>query len=153
MPTLTVLTDPHPSLRTPAQPVAVVDEAVRGLLGDMLETMYAERGIGLAAPQVGQAVRCIVMDLGPPGRRVPYLCVNPTIVKRRGLRRSEEGCLSIPGETRLRERAEQVEMTALDEHGVPFRLKASGLLAACIQHEIDHLDGRLFTDPLEPTLP
>lgn len=151
MSVLTILTDPHPVLRTPAQPVVEVDEHVRQLLDDMIETMHAAGGIGLAAPQVGHSLRCMVMDLGTAARPQIYRCVNPRITKRSGERVGEEGCLSVPGQRRSRPRAARIEMQALDEHGTPFRLKADGLLAVCIQHEIDHLDGTLFTDGLATT--
>lgn len=142
-----ILTHPDPRLRETAVPVATVDDDVRTLLADLFDTLYDSGGIGLAATQVGVARRIVVIDLGSPGHRQPYACINPTILKAKGAVRSQEGCLSVPGQTTTVPRAKSVEVSFLDAQGRPCKLRAQGLLAACFQHEIDHLDGRLLIDP------
>lgn len=145
---LTILEYPDPRLRTRAEPVAKVDDAVRRLIDDMLETMYAAPGIGLAATQVNVHKRLLVIDVSED-RNQPLVFINPEIVERQGSVQAEEGCLSVPKvfET-LAERAERVVVRALDRDGKPFEREADGLLAICLQHEIDHLDGKLFVDYL-----
>lgn len=145
---LTILEYPDPRLRTRAEPVARVDDALRRLIDDMFETMYAAPGIGLAATQVNVHKRLLVIDLSEDKNR-PMVFINPEIVERQGSVQAEEGCLSVPKifET-LAERSERVVVRALDRDGKPFELEADGLLAICIQHEIDHLDGKLFVDYL-----
>ncbi|HEX5648834.1 MAG TPA: peptide deformylase [Steroidobacteraceae bacterium] len=145
---LTILEYPDPRLRTKAQPVEAVDDSIRTLVEDMLETMYEAKGIGLAATQVNVHQRVLVTDVSPD-RTAPRVFVNPQIIEREGSTEAEEGCLSVPGifDT-LRARAEKIRVRALDRDGVPFELEADGLLAVCIQHEIDHLDGKLFVDYL-----
>jgi peptide deformylase len=146
---LTILQFPDPRLRKVARPVETVDDSVRTLADDMLETMYASRGIGLAATQVNRDVRVLVLDLSE-GRDQPHVFINPEIVARDGTQVCEEGCLSVPGEYAEVERAERIRVAALDRDGEPFELDADGLLAVCIQHEIDHLDGKVFVDYLSP---
>lgn len=149
MATLPILEFPDPRLRTVARPVEAVTEAVRGLAEDMLETMYTARGIGLAATQVNRPQRLFVLDLSE-ARDEPQVFINPEIVERRGTQVCEEGCLSVPDVYAEVERAEHIRVRALDVRGEPFELDADGLLAVCIQHEIDHLDGKVFIDYLSP---
>ena len=144
---LTILHYPDPRLRIKAEPVAAVTDAHRRLIADMLETMYAAPGIGLAATQVGVAERLIVLDVSDEGDQ-PQAFFNPEILAREGKEVMEEGCLSVPGVFEEVERAERIRLRALDRHGKPVEFDADGLLAVCIQHEIDHLDGRLFVDYL-----
>ena len=146
---LTILQFPDPRLRTVARPAAEVDDSLRQLADDMLETMYAASGIGLAATQVDHHVRMLVMDVSE-SRDEPKVLINPEIVDRSGSQVCEEGCLSVPGEYAEVERAEAVRVRALDRDGKPFELDADGLMAVCIQHEIDHLDGKVFVDYLKP---
>lgn len=146
---LTILRFPDPRLRKVARPVDEVDDSVRRLADDMLETMYAARGIGLAATQVNRDLRVLVMDLSEQ-RDQPRVLINPEIVERTGAQVCEEGCLSVPGEYAEVERAEQIRVRALDRDGEAYEIDADGLLAVCIQHEIDHLDGKVFVDYLSP---
>jgi peptide deformylase len=140
---------PDPILKRAARPVEKVDAAVRRLLDDMAETMYAAEGVGLAAPQVAELRRCIVIDTSPrqEGQKLIHL-VNPEIVKTEGTTTYNEGCLSIPGEAEEVERAAKVWVRALDYSGKPFELECEGLLAIAAQHEIDHLQGVVFVDHL-----
>ena len=140
---------PDPVLKKVARPVDRVDDSIRRLLDDMAETMYAADGVGLAAPQVAEPVRCIVIDTSPrqEGQRLIHL-VNPEIVKLEGVTTYTEGCLSIPGEAEDVERAAKVWVRALDRSGAPFELECEGLLAIAVQHETDHLDGTVFVDHL-----
>lgn len=147
MPVLNVRRYGDPILRQKAQPVEAVTPEIRQTLADMLETMYHQVGIGLAAPQVGIGLRIILVDDGPRGPRV---LINPVIVEQRGVVRGEEGCLSIPGFFGEVERSEWVRVEALDAEGLPLVLEAKGLQARVIQHEMDHLDGVLFIDHLPP---
>lgn len=144
---LDILQYPDARLRHVATPVDTVDGRIRVLIDDMLETMYAASGIGLAATQVGADERVAVIDVSPD-HDTPRVFVNPEIVEREGEQESEEGCLSIPGVHDRVQRAAWVRVRALDHLGEPFEIEADGLLAVCIQHEIDHLDGRLFIDYL-----
>jgi peptide deformylase len=146
---LTILEFPDPRLRTRATPVAVVDEGIRRLIDDMFETMYAAPGIGLAATQVDVHQRLVVVDVSPE-KSAPLVLINPQIIERDGSQQVEEGCLSVPGifDTPTTARAEKIRVRALDRDGKPFELDADGLLAVCIQHELDHLDGKLFVDYL-----
>ena len=146
---LNILHFPDPRLRKRAVPVDTVDDEIRGLVDAMLETMYAAPGIGLAANQVNVQKRIIVIDISEQ-KDQPLVLINPTILERQGEEEMEEGCLSVPGFQELVRRAERVRVSALDRNGEPFELDASGLLAVCIQHEIDHLDGKLFVDYLSP---
>ncbi len=144
---LHILHYPDPRLRLVSTPVTAVDDAIRQLLDDMLETMYAAPGIGLAAPQVDVTKRIIVIDTSSKGD-APLCLINPEIVSHEGVGMFEEGCLSVPGFHENVERAQQIKVRGLDRDGQPFELEAEGLLAVCIQHEIDHLDGKLFVDYL-----
>jgi len=145
---LTILEYPDPRLRTRAAPVAVVDDSIRTLIDDMLETMYEAPGVGLAATQVNVHKRVLVADVTREQNQ-PLAFVNPEIVERQGTTEAEEGCLSVPGIfDKLNTRAERVVVRALDRDGKPFELEADGLLAVCIQHEMDHLEGKLFVDYL-----
>ena len=144
---LTILEFPDPRLRTRATPVTVVDAALRELIEDMLETMYAAKGIGLAATQVNVHQRLLVTDISEE-RNQPRAFINPEILSRDGVETSQEGCLSVPGYYDEVERAARVRVRALDRDGKAFEEELGGLLAICVQHEIDHLDGRLFVDYL-----
>ena len=147
---LPILEVPDPRLRLKAAPVAEVDAEVTALLESMLETMYAAPGIGLAAPQIGIARRIVVLDVSPKEEeRQPIRLINPELVETGGaLMEAEEGCLSLPNQYAPVKRPERVRVRYLDERGQPQELDADGLLARCLQHEIDHLDGVLFTDHL-----
>jgi len=142
---LDILTFPDARLRRTAEPVEQVNDEIRGLIDDMLETMYAAPGIGLAAIQVNVPQRVIVIDISE-AHDSPLCLVNPEILDRQGDEEMDEGCLSVPGFFETVRRAERIRVRALDRDGEPFELDADGLLAVCIQHEIDHLDGRLFVD-------
>jgi peptide deformylase len=145
MSTLEILTFPDPRLRSHAERVKPVDDDVRRIVDDMFETMYAAPGIGLAATQVNIPKRIIVIDISEEKDR-PLCLINPEIMESNGEEEMEEGCLSVPGFYEPVTRAERVRVRALDRDGKPFELEADGLLAVCIQHEIDHLDGKLFVD-------
>jgi peptide deformylase len=144
---LPILEYPDPRLRIRAEPVTEVDEDVRTLVADMFETMYAAPGIGLAATQVNVPKRLLVLDISAD-RSEPYCFINPEIAAAEGETSAEEGCLSVPDFYDFVDRAAKVTIRALDRNGAPFELTAEGLLAVCIQHEIDHLDGKLFVDYL-----
>ena len=144
---LEILHFPDARLRNVAKPVAQVDDSVRKLIDDMLETMYEAPGIGLAATQVNQPRRVIVVDISEE-RNQPLALVNPEILEKHGEEQMEEGCLSVPGVYEPVQRAERVRVRALDRDGGSIEMEADGLLAVCIQHEIDHLDGKLFVDYL-----
>lgn len=144
---LQILEFPDPRLRTRAQPVTQVDASLRTLIDDMFETMYAAPGIGLAATQVNVAKRLLVIDINER-RDCPLVLINPDVVAREGVEETEEGCLSVPGVFDKVTRAGKILVRALDRDGKPIELEADGLLAVCIQHEIDHLDGKLFVDYL-----
>ncbi|WP_295444612.1 peptide deformylase [uncultured Thiodictyon sp.] len=140
-----ILTFPDPRLRHLAAPVACVDSEVRRIVADMFETMYAAPGIGLAAPQVNIHRQIVVIDVSEQNDR-PLCLINPQILELRGEKQGEEGCLSVPGFYEPVTRAECVRVSALDRDGQPFTLDTEGLLAVCIQHEVDHLQGKLFVD-------
>lgn len=144
---LEILEFPDPRLRTKAQPVAAVDDGIRKLIADMFETMYAAPGIGLAATQVNVHKRVLVIDVSED-RKQPLAFVNPEIIARDGVEETEEGCLSVPGIFEKVKRADRVTVRALDRNGISFEMQAEGLLAVCIQHEMDHLEGKLFVDYL-----
>jgi len=144
---LDILHYPDARLHTVAKPVAAVDARIRKLVDDMAETMYAAPGIGLAATQVNVHERVIVIDLSET-RDALRVFVNPEIVAQSGRALGEEGCLSVPGVFDKVERAERITVRALDRDGKPFDLEADGLLAVCIQHEMDHLMGKVFVDYL-----
>ena len=144
---LAILEYPDPRLRTKASPIAAVDDAVRKLADDLLETMYAAKGLGLAASQVDVHRRLVVLDVSDT-RDTPLVLINPEIVAAEGRAPGEEGCLSLPGIYDKLERAERITVRAQDSNGEHFELDAEGMLAVCIQHEMDHLEGKLFVDYL-----
>ncbi len=144
---LNILHYPDERLRRRARPVEQVDARIRKLAEDMLETMYDAPGIGLAAVQVGALDRVVVIDISED-KSDPLVLVNPEILHREGEIKMEEGCLSVPSIYEPVTRARRVRVRALDLDGAPFELEAEDLLAVCIQHEIDHLDGKLFVDYL-----
>ncbi|MDT0584246.1 MULTISPECIES: peptide deformylase [Alteromonadaceae] len=145
----TVLTFPDERLRTVASPVTEVNDEIRSLVDDMFDTMKDEKGIGLAASQIDVHQRVVVMDVSEE-QNEPRVFINPEITHMEGSTVSEEGCLSVPNNYAKVDRAEKVKVTALDRDGQPFELEAEGLLAICIQHELDHLKGKLFVDYLSP---
>jgi peptide deformylase len=144
---LTILHYPDPQLHTRARPVAVVDDRVRQLLDDMAETMYANQGVGLAATQVNVHERVVVIDVSDE-HNAPQAFINLEILSQEGELVGEEGCLSVPGVYDNVPRAERVTVRALDRDGKPFTLEAEGLLAVCLQHELDHLNGKVFVEYL-----
>lgn len=144
-----ILHFPDPALKKVSTPVETVDDEIRVLVDDMLETMYEAPGIGLAAPQVGVLSRVIVVDI-TEDKSEPMVLINPELVETRGVEQMEEGCLSVPGIYEPVERADWIRVRALDREGVEFDMETDGLKAVCIQHEIDHLDGKLFVDYLSP---
>ena len=144
---LDILHFPDPRLRNKAKPVAQVDDSIRRLVDDMLETMYQAPGIGLVATQVNVAQRIVVIDISEE-RNDPLCLINPQILEKQGAEEMEEGCLSVPGVFELVSRAVQIRVRALDRKGDTFEMEAEGLLAVCIQHELDHLEGKLFVDYL-----
>lgn len=146
---LTILEFPDERLRKKAEPVQVVDASIRKLTDDMLETMYESRGVGLAATQVNVHKRVIVIDVSEE-KNAPLYLINPEIVEKDGVEESEEGCLSVPGFFEKVKRAEHIRVRALNRDGKPFEIEAKDLLAVCVQHEMDHLEGKLFVDYLSP---
>lgn len=144
---LNILHFPDPRLRKKATPVKAVTEEIRQLANDMLETMYAAPGIGLAATQVNVQKRLIVIDISED-QSDPLILINPEIVTRDGEREYQEGCLSVPEAYEMVTRADTVKIKATNTDGDDFEFDAEGLLATCVQHEIDHLDGKLFVDYL-----
>lgn len=144
---LDILHFPDPRLRNVAAPVENITSEIKQLVDDMFETMYTAPGIGLAATQVNVHQRVIVIDVSE-AHNEPICLINPELVELVGTEQMEEGCLSVPGVFELVERADSIKVSALDREGKPFTLEANGLLAVCIQHEIDHLDGKLFVDYL-----
>ncbi len=142
---LDILIYPDPRLRLVAKPVEKVDSSIHRLLDDMLETMYDESGVGLAATQVGIQKRILVADVSTREDSPLYL-INPVITYAEGKREKEEGCLSLPEVNEIVERADRIHVKALDRSGKEIEMDAEGTLAICIQHEIDHLDGKLFVD-------
>ncbi len=144
---LTILEFPDPRLRIKAKPVAAVDDALRQLIDDMFETMYDAPGIGLAATQVDVHRRLLVADVSQD-KDQPWVLINPEIIAKDGVEVTEEGCLSVPGYFEEVERAEQVRVRYLDRNGKQCEDDFDGLLAVCVQHEMDHLDGKLFVDYL-----
>jgi len=146
---LTILEFPDERLRTKAAPVEVFDQSLRELVDDMLETMYGAPGIGLAATQVNVHKRVVVIDLSEE-KNAPVCLINPEIVEKHGNEEMEEGCLSVPGIFEKVKRAQRVRVRTADTEGKTSEFEAEGLLAVCIQHEIDHLEGHLFVDRLSP---
>jgi len=146
---LDVVTYPDPRLTRIAEPVKLIDNKIKKLVDDMAETMYEAPGVGLAATQVGESKRIMVIDVSEEKNQLRVF-INPEIIKKEGTAVNEEGCLSVPGFYDKVERAETVMVTALDRDGQRFTINASGLLAVCIQHEVDHLDGHVFVEYLSP---
>jgi len=146
---LPILEFPDPRLRTVAKPVESVDDTLRALVDDMFETMYAAPGIGLAATQVDVHQRLLVLDVSEDQSR-PMVFINPEILSAEGHQVYQEGCLSVPGIYADVKRANSVRVKALDRDGKDFEIEADGLLAVCIQHEMDHLAGKVFVDYLSP---
>lgn len=144
---LTILHYPDPRLRRKALPVDTVDDEIRALIDDMAETMYQAPGVGLAAPQVDVCKRLLVLDISEE-RNDLRVFINPEILFQQGEQTMEEGCLSVPDVYDNVTRAEHIRVRALDRNGKPFELETRGLLATCVQHEIDHLQGKLFVDYL-----
>ncbi len=144
---LKILEFPDPRLRTKAAAVEAVDDHLRALIDDMFETMYAAPGIGLAATQVDVHRRFLVTDVSSDGSD-PHVLINPEILEKDGVTVSDEGCLSVPGYYEEVERAEHIRVRFLDREGTTQEMEAEGLLAVCIQHEMDHLEGKLFVDYL-----
>jgi peptide deformylase len=147
MPLLNILRYPDARLHKVASPVTVFDESLKKLVRDLTETMYAAPGVGLAATQVDVHKQVIVLDVSERHDSLVVL-VNPEIVESTGVSDIEEGCLSVPGVYDIVERAERVKVRAYDQNGIPFTLEAQGLLAVCIQHEMDHLKGKVFVEYL-----
>jgi len=144
---LNVLQFPDPRLRNVALPVGTVDDEIRTLVDDMFETMHDHHGVGLAAIQVNVKKRVVVMDVSEK-KNEPLVFINPEITHEEGKKKGTEGCLSVVSIFDKVERAEFVTIKALDKDGNPFEMEASDLMAVCIQHEIDHLNGKLFIDHL-----
>ena len=146
---LEILHFPDPRLRKHAEPVSEVDDAIRQIVDDMFETMYSAPGIGLAATQVNVQQQIIVIDISKD-QNEPLVLINPEILERDGEEEMEEGCLSVPGYYETVRRADRIRVRALDRDGQAFELETDDLLAVCIQHEMDHLAGKLFVDYLSP---
>ena len=144
---LKILEFPDPRLRKKAAHVENVDDELRTLIDDMFETMYEAPGIGLAATQVDVHRRLLVADVSPD-KSEPHVLINPEIIEKDGVTQSDEGCLSVPGYYEAVRRAEHIRVRFLDREGEQQEMEADGLLAICIQHEMDHLDGKLFVDYL-----
>lgn len=140
---------PDDRLRQVSKPIEQFDEALQTLIDDMFETMYDANGVGLAAPQIGINLRLSVVDV-VGDKQHQLVLINPEIIASEGLAQYEEGCLSVPGAYDTVTRARQVTMRALDREGKPYEIVADGLLGECFQHEIDHLNGKLFVDLLSP---
>ena len=149
MATLTILNYPDPRLHTVAKPITDVNAVIQRLVDNMAETMYAAPGIGLAATQVNQHIQLIVIDTSKEQNDLLVL-INPKIVVKSGTQDYEEGCLSVPGVYETVARAEKITVEALDKQGKKFKLNAEGLLSVCIQHEMDHLLGKVFVEYLSP---
>lgn len=146
---LQILYLPDERLRKTSVPINIFDDALQILIDDMFETMYDASGVGLAAPQIGMNIQLSVVDVSPE-RNERQVFINPEIIAKSGKEKFKEGCLSVPGALEIVERAKQITVKALDRHGQPFQIECDGLLAECLQHEIDHLNGKLFIDLLSP---
>jgi peptide deformylase len=151
MPVLRITKHGETVLKKPCAPVdfEAMREGLPKLLKDMWATMYSVRGVGLAAPQIGLNIRLSIIDVKPEGKSSKLVLINPEIVKLEGALHEEEGCLSVPGVYAKLDRASRVTIRALDDHGQPYEMTGEGLLARAFQHEIDHLDGKLFIDRLD----
>lgn len=147
MPQLNILTLPDPKLKIVAEPITDITAGVKQLAADMLETMYAAPGIGLAATQVDQHLQLIVIDISED-KNEPLVLINPEIIEKAGVQTHEEGCLSVPGIYAKVKRADEIVVRYLDLNGKQLELSATGLLAVCVQHELDHLKGIVFLDHL-----
>ena len=145
----TVIYLPDPRLRLPTKPITVFDTKLKTLVDDMIETMYHANGCGLAAPQIGLSLKLAVIDVSDDGTK-PFCIINPEIIATAGRALMKAGCLSVPGAYCEFERAEKVKVRALDVDGKSFEIEAEGLLAHCLQHEIDHLNAKLIVDYLSP---
>ena len=143
----TILHHPDERLRTRAAEVTKFDDKIESLIGDMFETMYDAPGIGLAATQINVHLRVIVLDCSRD-KKTPMHFINPVLLEETGIEEMEEGCLSVPGIFEEVSRADNIKMKAQNSDGIVFELEADGLLAVCVQHEIEHLDGKLFVDKL-----
>ena len=146
---LTILNYPDARLHTVAKPVAVVNDDIRKLISDMAETMYAAPGIGLAATQINWHIQLIIVDTSQEQNNL-LVFINPKIVAKNGEQNYEEGCLSVPGVYETVTRADKITVEALDMNGKKFKLNAEGLLSVCVQHEMDHLLGKVFVEYLSP---
>lgn len=146
---LEILEYPDPRLRTKAKPVTDFGPELQRQIDDMLETMYAAPGIGLAATQVDIHKQLLVIDVSEENNQ-PLVLVNPEVLEKRGVEEMDEGCLSFPGIYAKVQRANEIKVRALDRHGQPFEIDTGELLAVCIQHELDHIEGKLFVDYLSP---
>ncbi|CAA9889288.1 peptide deformylase [Candidatus Methylobacter favarea] len=146
---LTILEFPDERLRKKAADVQTVDDKLKKLVDDMLETMYESHGVGLAATQVDRHLRVVVIDISEK-KDTPVCLINPEILEKEGVEESEEGCLSVPGFFEKVKRAEYIRVKALDREGQVFEFEARDLLAVCVQHEMDHLNGKLFVDYISP---
>lgn len=146
---LTILEFPDERLRKKAAPVETVDADIGKLVDDMFETMYEARGVGLAATQVNVHKRVIVIDVSEE-KKSPLCLINPEILAKDGIEETEEGCLSVPGFFETVKRAEHIKVRALNRDGESFEFEAEDLLAVCVQHEMDHLEGKLFVDYISP---
>lgn len=149
MPIHTIIYLPDPRLRQETMPITRFDAKLQTLIDDMTETMYHANGIGLAAPQIGLSLKLAVIDVSKE-RNQNFCIINPEIIETDGQDMLEEGCLSVPGVYDSAPRALRVKVRALDREGKPFEIDADGLLAHCLQHEIDHLNGKVFIDYLSP---
>ena len=146
---LEILKFPDDRLRTKAKPVETITDEIKQLVDDMFETMYAAPGIGLAATQINVHKRIVVIDVSPE-KDEPLCLINPIITAKDGIETHEEGCLSVPGIYETVERAEHIKLSALNREGEEIKMDVGDLLAICIQHELDHLEGKLFVDYLSP---
>jgi peptide deformylase len=146
---LKILYLPDERLRKVSSPVVEFNDELQTLIDDMFETMYQAHGVGLAAPQVGVNIRLSVVDVSEK-RDQRQVFINPEIIESHGLEKYKEGCLSVPGAMEIVERSSKIKVKALDRHGQAFEMECEGLLAECLQHEIDHLNGKLFIDLLSP---
>ncbi len=148
---LKIMIYPHEVLATKAEPVKKIDGAFQSFVDSMITTMYAAKGVGLAANQVGSLKRVLVMDVTPSEEGPnPIVIVNPVITASEGSEKAEEGCLSVPGYSASLVRPAMIEVKGYDRHGKEIRLEGGGLLARCVQHELDHLDGICFVERLSP---
>ncbi|OGT06002.1 MAG: peptide deformylase [Gammaproteobacteria bacterium GWF2_41_13] len=146
-----ILYYPDPKLKTIAHPVTEINEEIKTLIDDMFDTMYEAKGCGLAATQIGVPLQLVVIDFGEEKKRNPLVLINPVITEQSGEQIFEEGCLSLPGLYEKVKRANNIKLTALDEKNAPFEICAKeDYFCQCLQHEIDHLHGKLFIDRLSP---